>query len=89
MTGPPKQEIALLCQSLGVESSFLTQCLQESIVEIEEIDDQIDLGNGTVLQLRRLQRICETFNVDLSVALLLLELTNRITELERQLQPRP
>ena len=74
-----------LCERLGVESVFFTQCLQESVIEIHESEERLDLMvNGTALRLRRLERICHTFNVDVTVGVLLLALTQRVSELEKK-----
>jgi hypothetical protein len=66
-----KAEILHLSERLNVEVSFLTECVEASVVEIEAVDGVVDLGHGTVLHLRRLQRICHTFEIDFHVALLL------------------
>jgi len=75
-----------LCLRLHIDSEFFMQCLQESVIAIHEIDGDFDLDNGTVLRLRQLERICDTLNVDLPVALLLLELTTRVAELEEDVR---
>jgi len=76
--------IQQLCERLQIETGFFIQCFQESVIEVEEIDGHLDLGNGTILRLRRLQRICHTFNVDLPVALLLSDLVHRVADLEEE-----
>lgn len=75
-----------LCERLQIAPEFFVQCLQESFVEIQEIDGRLDLGNGTVLRLRQLERICVTLNVDVSGAMLLLKLTQRVAELEEEVR---
>jgi len=85
MSNIPEQELQKLCEHLQINPEFFEQCLQESVVEIHEIDGHFDLGNGTVLRLRRLERICTTHNVDLSIALHILKLNQRIEELEEKL----
>jgi hypothetical protein len=71
MPRPPKAAIHQLCEQLEVEDHFLIACLEESIIEVHETEGQLVLTNGTILRLRRLQRICLTFEVDIPVALML------------------
>ncbi len=75
-----------LCECLQIDPEFFVQCIQESVVEIHEIDGRLDLGNGTVLRLRQLERICITMNVDVSSGMLLLKLTQRVAELEEEVR---
>jgi hypothetical protein len=76
MPKPSDKKIRHLCKTLAVETHFLKACLEASVVEIYETKGHVDLGNGTALRLRRLQRICLTFEVDLPVALILAEFRN-------------
>ncbi len=73
-----------LCRELQIDSDFLVQCLHASVIEVHETEGHLVLGNGTVLLLRRLERICVTLNVDISGALLLLKLTQRVADLEEE-----
>jgi len=75
-----------LSRRLDIEALFLKECMQAAVVEIQEIDGTLDLAEGTTLRLRRLQRICHTFNVDLHVALLLAQLSQRAADLEREVE---
>lgn len=78
--------IQQLCERFNVDSEFLVQCLHESVIEIRETDGHWDLDSGTALRLRQLQRICRAFNVELPVALHLLNLNQRIAELEQEVR---
>jgi hypothetical protein len=69
----PKAAIHQLCVRLDIEDHFFMACLEESVIEIDETEGRLELANGTALRLRRLQRICLTFNVDVPVALLLMQ----------------
>jgi hypothetical protein len=69
---PSKAAISRLCENLGIEDQFFMVCLAESVIEIRETQGRLELTNGTVLRLRRLQRICLTFDVDVPVALMLM-----------------
>ena len=71
---PSEAALRQLCENLGIEDHFVRVCLEESVIEVCEEEGRLDLANGTALILRRLQRICLTFNVDLPVALMLSQL---------------
>jgi len=83
MSSYSQKKLEDLCQRLQIEAEFLTVCVEESVIEIEEIGDQLDLGSGSILHLRRLERICHTLNVEPPVAILLNQLMKRIAELEK------
>jgi len=74
MPRPPASAIHQLCEQLEIEDHFFLACLEESVIEIYQSEGQLEIANGTVLRLRRLQRICLTFDVDVPVALILSEL---------------
>jgi hypothetical protein len=80
-------EIQRLCGALHIETGFFVECVRESAVEIEEVEGRVNLRNASALRLRRLQRLCGALDVELPVALLLLELTRRVDELEEKLRP--
>ena len=86
MPNVPDAVIQQLCERLQVNSDFLVQCIQESVIEIHEIDGHWELSNGTVLRLRQVERICSTLNIGLSGALVLLKLTQKVAELEEEVQ---
>ena len=72
MPRPSEAAIHQLCENLEIEDHFLLACLEESLVELQEIEGRLEFANATALRLRRLQRICLTFNVDVMVALLIM-----------------
>jgi hypothetical protein len=80
----PEAVIVELCQHLEIERGFFVQCLEESEIEIHEVEGRWDLDGGTALRLRRLQRICDTFDVELPAAKLILDLSERIAGLEEE-----
>ena len=86
MSSYPESAIQALCQRLHIDSGFFVECVRESVVEIDEIDGRLDLGNGTALRLRQLERICRALDVDLLIALRLLELSHRVAELEEEVR---
>jgi hypothetical protein len=74
MPKPPEAALHQLCAQLQIEEHFFIACLEESVIEVHELDGRLELANGTILRLRRLQRICLTFDVDIPVALMLSKL---------------
>jgi len=73
MPKPPKAALRRLCEHLEIEDYFLMACLEESVIEVYETKGRLEFANGTLLRLRRLQRLCLTFDVDVHVALMLSE----------------
>ena len=84
-----EKQIHELCEHLDIQSELFIECLEESVIEIHESNDHLDLDGGSVLHLRRLQRICQTLNVEPPVAVLLHHLLQRIAELEKRLPRGP
>jgi hypothetical protein len=88
MRAYPEAVIITLCERLRVQRGFLVQCLEESVVEVQEIQGHWDLSNGTALRLRRLERLCRALNVDVPTAKLILDLTQRVADLEEEVRRR-
>ncbi len=84
MPNATEAAIQQLCERLQIDSGFFAQCLQESVVEIHEVNGRWELANGTIIRLRRLERICNTLNVGVTAALLVLDLTQKVTDLEEE-----
>jgi hypothetical protein len=82
----PNAVIVQLSQRFEVGPGFLAQCLEESVIEVREVQGTWDLDGGTLLHLRRLQRICDTFDVEPAAAKLILDLTERIADLEEEIR---
>ena len=86
MPAYPDVVLVRLSESLHVDRGFLVQCIEESVVEIHEVEGRWNLSNGTALRLRRLERLCHLLNVDVPVAKQILELTDRLGELEDEVR---
>ena len=67
-----KTALRRLCEQLEVEDHFFLACLEESVVDVDEVKGRIALAHGSVFRLRRLQRICLTFGVDVPLARMLM-----------------
>ena len=72
MSRPSELAIHQLSEHMDIEDQFLLACLEESVVELYEIEGRLEFANATALRLRRLQRICLTFHVDVPVAVMLM-----------------
>jgi hypothetical protein len=88
MPAYPENVIVILSERFHVERGFLAQCIEESVVQIQEVAGEWDLSDGTALRLRRLERLCRTFEIDVPIAKRILELTERVALLEEQLRRR-
>jgi len=86
MPAYPENVIVILSERFHIERGFLAQCIAESVIEIHEVEGEWDLSNGTALRLRRLERLCQTLDVDVPAAKQILDLTERIADLENQIQ---
>lgn len=86
MSNAPDVLIRQLCESLHVDHGFFVECLQESVVEVHEVNGRLELANATVLRLRRLERICGALEVPVPAALMLSTLTQRVAELEEEIR---
>jgi len=75
-----------LSERLHVSKELLIHCFDYSLIEIEGRGERIDLSGGTVLRMRRLQRLAEHLDIDVAIAAILLERTERISRLERELK---
>ena len=86
MSRYPKEALVTLCQRLQIETEFFEACIEESVIELHESDGQLVVGNGTTLQLRKLERLCQTFHIDVPTAILLRDLRQRVAELEEEIK---
>ena len=85
MSKHSKTTVQHLCERLQVNADFLEQCLSESVIKIHESEGQVELDNGTFLHLRKLERVCRTFDVDVPTAIMLRDLLRRVAELEEEI----
>jgi hypothetical protein len=77
--------IRALSKKLRVDQGLFIECVEASVVEIRETDGQLNLSNASALRLRRLERVCQTFDLEVDVAVMILDLVQRVTDLERRL----
>jgi hypothetical protein len=63
--------------------------IKYQIADIDELSRQLehrDLDHAMLRRLRQVQRLCETFEIDPLIAAMLLDLTERIHELENEIR---
>jgi len=90
MTKRGEADLIELARRLEITTEFLLDCVEYSAVRLVEMEDHVDLKEDSVLKLRRLQRICDAFDVDACVGTMLLDMADHIAELEREtLRQRP
>lgn len=81
-----RKDIHRLSERLHVSEDLLVHCVEFALVEVEGHGKSIDLSAGTALRLRRLQRLSELLDIDVSVAALFLDQMEKITRLEREIK---
>jgi hypothetical protein len=80
-----RKKIKVLSERLQVSEELLIHCVDCSLVQWEERGEHIDLTGGTALQMRRLQRLVESLDLDAAIASLLLDQMEKIARLEREI----
>lgn len=76
-------ELDKLGAVLGIESSFLRQCVRYEAIRMDEIrQERAELPPKQVARLRRLQRICHSLDIDVFAGGIIVDLVERIHELQ-------
>lgn len=74
-----------LAAILGIETSFLRQCVWYEAIRLEDLrQERAELPPAQVARLRRLQRICHTLDIDVFAGCIIVDLVDRIDELQRE-----
>lgn len=82
----PQPEIYRLAERLRLDFNFFSQCLKNEVITMSQDEGYVDLVDGSIFRLRRLQRLCQDFEVGLPIAMLLMELQQRVADLESEIQ---
>ncbi|MFH2204756.1 MAG: chaperone modulator CbpM [Elusimicrobiota bacterium] len=77
-----------LARRLDITAEFLADCVEYSAICLVATEERVDLRDDDVLRLRRLQRVCGAFDVDACIGSMLLDMADRIAELERDIRRR-
>ncbi len=77
-------ELEDLSRRLHLDIGFLLACLESSDVTISADARPLELDHAMLHRLRRLQRLCETFQIDPLIAALLLDRTEQINQLVQE-----
>ncbi|MDE2314524.1 MAG: hypothetical protein KGL04_10185 [Elusimicrobia bacterium] len=80
-----REKIAAVAAEMGIEPEFLEQCLEEEIIFEEHLGAEPRIAAGDAARLRTLHRISRALQVDVFAAEIILELRERLDELEREL----
>lgn len=84
---PVKADLEALARLFDLNQGFLRQCLEESVVAVERDDaGQAALSAAGLRRLRRIERVAAALDVEPDVAALLVDLSDRVAELEDRLR---
>lgn len=76
--------LELLAAHLELESDFLRLCAEHGVLHVEELpDDPLALPPDRLARLRRLQRLCRALDIDVFAGEIIVDLLERLEELER------
>lgn len=78
-------DLAELARRLGTETSFLAQCLEAGALELDDISAMARATTSPGrARLLRLQRLCRGLEMEPFAASIILDLLERLDELERR-----
>ncbi len=81
----PRLEI--LAAHLELEQEFLRLCVEHGVLSAEELPEDSDaLTPARRAKLRRLQRLCRGLDIDVYAGSIIVDLLERLDELERDLE---
>jgi len=80
------EHLRLLAELLEMESDFLEECVRNGAIVLEDLPESGPrLTPSQVARLRRLQRLCLDLEIDPYAAGIIVDLMDRVDELEREL----
>ncbi|HBL18182.1 MAG TPA: hypothetical protein DD417_15870 [Elusimicrobia bacterium] len=83
------ERLLMLAAVIEVEAGFLEECVRYGAVSLEELPEGREVFTPVQLaRLRRLQRICRSLEVDVYSGCIIVDLLDRMDELERALERR-
>jgi hypothetical protein len=83
MSDPRLEALAV---RLELDEDFLLLCVSQGVVRIEELDEDPEvLTPARRAKLRRLQRLCRSLDVDVYAGAIIVDLLERLDEMERDL----
>ena len=80
------QRLLMLSTYMEVESEFLEECVKYGAVSLEDQPESgPELSPSQLARLRRLQRLCRSLDVDVFAGCIIVDLLDRMDELQREL----
>lgn len=78
-----QKRLEALAVHLEIEAQFLQQCLRCEAIGLDDLRQEgADLPHAHVSRLRRIQRICHDLDIDVFAGCIIVELVDRIDELQ-------
>ena len=71
---------------LELEREFLVLCVSHGVVRADELGDLDVVPPARRAKLRRLQRLCRSLDVDVFAGAIIVDLLERLDEMERDLE---
>jgi len=79
----------LLAAVLEIESDFLEECARYGAIRLEDLPEgATEVTASEQARLRRLRRICSDLEIDICAGSIIVDLLERMEELQRELERR-
>ena len=82
------ERLRMLAALMEIESEFLEECLRYGVVCLEDVPGETQPAPSEAARVRRLQRICRALDIDVYAGSIILDLLDRMDELQGELQRR-
>jgi hypothetical protein len=83
------ERLRMLAVVLEIESAFLEECTRCGVIRLEEVPEgRAEVSASEQARLRRLRRICCGLEIDVYSGSIILDLLERMDELQRELEQR-
>ncbi|PIP82113.1 MAG: hypothetical protein CO113_04180 [Elusimicrobia bacterium CG_4_9_14_3_um_filter_62_55] len=84
---PRREQVEYLVEVTRIEAAFIEECLECGAVELKGSDPgSVEITPSHLAKLRRLQRICRDLDVDILAGSIIVDLLDRVDEMERELK---
>ncbi|MFA6091478.1 MAG: chaperone modulator CbpM [Elusimicrobiota bacterium] len=80
------ERLVTLAALMGIESDFLEECVLYEVIDLEDSSEiSSGLSPSQSARLRRLQRLCRSLDIDVFAGCIILDLLDRMEELQREI----
>ena len=80
------EQLRMLAGLLQIESEFLDDCVRCGALYLEDLPDSpAELSPSQLARIRRLRRICRGLDIDVYAGSIIVDLLERMDELQREL----